>query len=681
MTDKRSEVAAALHQWASKEMHCLPQGKFVNVAMPTAGDLEDICRGNLLPIWQYVLEHVYSTQMVHKVKGNLAMKGHLAKSTSYKVKYQGDAKFSAEREDLIRKRRELKAKVAGVKSDVRQLDHFIEGLQRELLSAEKQCQTSQDQLSNIHQKRALLSQYSKNCKADAARYKEYQSRLEGKLQQLQSVGKESQSNTRYFSRQGARHGERTESPILETACTKTVRETCGEIQSFLTQLLQGDFSHDQQAIQRSKDKIWTQIEQVTGENSPQDVLQSLATITAETSRDLRQATSHIDIKKDAEDLRFKYEARLLSMEASPSSSPLRSVHQMIEEKQLAHIDTFKEGEKSRNRAWRLDKQLTKMAASVDAKLVTMFAGNPGALDLARKLFSTEMELTSSKAALQCLGSLKQDLSEVAASKGTAKEILYTKYKKIQDFKGLSDKKQNLIQVLVRQNMDASKKLEEKQKELGRYMESKLCSHKAGADAMTTKLHNSVSKEVEQFASLPLHLLQVTALSSEETVPVYQLSINRLADQSAAAGGGVLQEALTALGFPMYKAPECLLPYLTDLKTEMTDIQGIIDSQGVIGCYGDDQSGKDIIKHIQGLCQEVGTHDEEQLRRLHPVLQQRLVESSSAIRRCEQAREHVEAWWDQPSQHLTPWLKVEGHSMQQWLDKWTMAASQLRHLAK
>ena len=52
---------------------------------------------------------------------------------------------------------------------------------------EEQYQASCDALSNIHQKRALLSQYTSDCQADAARYKEYQKRLGARLQQYQSV--------------------------------------------------------------------------------------------------------------------------------------------------------------------------------------------------------------------------------------------------------------------------------------------------------------------------------------------------------------------------------------------------------------------------------------------------------------------------------------------------------------
>lgn len=683
MSDKREEVAQRLHQWASREMHFTPQGKYVSAPMPTAQDFRAVCRGNLLAVWQYVLQHVHSTQKVHKVKGNLMLKTQDSKSSAYRVKYQGDSKFSEEREAQLKRRRDLRAKLAGAKADVQHLDQFLQNVEKQILSAEEQYQTSCDKLSSVHQKRALLSQYSTNCKADAARYNEYQKRLGGRLDQYQSPERgEAKADKRYFSRQGVGRGERTDSPTLETECTKNVRDACGEITIFLSKLLRGEFNNDQQSVQRTKDRIWTDIEKVMAENSPQDVLHSLATITMETSHDLRQLMAAINIEKDAEALRFKYESGTLRQDTSAGTNQLQSVHQMIEEKQAAHIKTFMEAEKSRNRAWKLDKQLVDVAAAVDGKLAAMFSSNPGALDLARKLFHSELEMASASAALQCLRTLRNDLSEVAATEGKAKEALYAKHQKIQDFKGLSDQKQNLIRVLVRQNMEARKKLEDKQTELGRYMEVKLSSHKAGTVAMTTELKDRVTREVDLFASVPLHLLQITNLDSGESIPVRQLSLNRLTDQSPSAGGGVFQEVLNVLNFPMYKAPECLLPHLTELKVEMADIEGILESHQVYGCYGDsEETDGGIIKHVQGLCQEVTGHDEEQTRRLLPVLQKRLSEASTAMKHCMTARQHFTAWRDQPAQHLTPWVKVEGQSMQQWLDKWTMAATQLRQIDK
>lgn len=38
-------------------------------------------------------------------------------------------------------------------------------------------------------------------------------------------------------------------------------------------------------------------------------------------------------------------------------------------------------------------------------------------------------------------------------------------------------------------------------------------------------------------------------------------------------------------------------------------------------------------------------------------------------------------WEQPAQACTPWVTVDGLNVQQWRDKWVIAATQLRQLSR
>ncbi|XP_038064792.1 uncharacterized protein LOC119735160 [Patiria miniata] len=183
------------------------------------------------------------------------------------------------------------------------------------------------------------------------------------------------------------------------------------------------------------------------------------------------------------------------------------------EKQLAHMRTFMVTEQSRNSAWRLDKRLAQLVSQVHRRLAALLADNPGASEMARTLFTTELELVSATAALEQLRDSCRELQESASKASKEKDCLYSKYQKIQDFKKLTEKKQDLIRVLVRQNSEAKKKLEVLQRENLNYMQSTLCSHEAGTVAMATQMRNGVSEEVERFAQLPLHLLRLTSLDS------------------------------------------------------------------------------------------------------------------------------------------------------------------------
>ncbi|XP_038065283.1 HAUS augmin-like complex subunit 5 [Patiria miniata] len=680
MSDKRSEVAALLHKWATMEMNFVPQGRHVNAPMPTPQELRGICRGGLLDIWEFVNARVHSAQTARKVKGNLALQARHRSGSGYKVKYKGDTRYSQEKAELLERQRGLRSQLEGTKADVKRLGKDLGRLESEILSAEHEYQTSCSEISDLQHKQTLLGAHSAECKANTARYEEYTKRIAGKLNRYKEL-KSGHGQSLLFSKQGSSQANGTSSPGLESACTKVVRESSSEVASFLNQLLKGDFGSDSKALTEKQNRIWASIERVLADHPADQVVRSLAVIGEESALSLRQTTNNIDLKKDAEQLRFQHGSSGLLEDAATAPDLMLSVHQLIEEKQLAHMRTFMVTEQSRNSAWRLDKRLAQLVSQVHRRLAALLADNPGASEMARTLFTTELELVSATAALEQLRDSCRELQESASKASKEKDSLYSKYQKIQDFKKLTEKKQDLIRVLVRQNSEAKKKLEVLQRENLKYMQSTLCSHEAGTVAMATQMRNGVAEEVERFAQLPLHLLRLTSLDSGQSVPVNQLSINRFSSQSESSGGGAIVEVLQLLRYPLYKAPENLLPYAVQLKCEIAAVQTLLDSQHLLHASMAETHTDDLtaIQHVSALTSEVSAHDEELLRQVLPVLQTRLNESTDALASCISVKDALSAWWEQPAQLLTPWVKLDDLALQQWLDKWTVAVTRLRQL--
>ncbi|XP_022104105.1 HAUS augmin-like complex subunit 5 [Acanthaster planci] len=680
MSDRRSEVAALLHKWATEEMNFVPQGRHVNAPMPTTQELRGICRGSLLDIWEFVITRVHSAQTARKIKGNLALQARHRSGTGYKVKYKGDSKYSHERAELLQRRRELKAQLEGTKSDIKRLSGDLGRLELEILSAEHEYQDACSEISDLQHKQTLLGAHSTECKANTARYEEYTNRITGKLNHYMEI-KSGHGQSLLFSKQGSNKANGTFSPGLESACTKVVRESCSEVAAFLRQILKGDFGSDSKALTERQNRTWASIENVLADHPSDQVIRSLAVISEESAHSLRRITNGIDLKKDAEQLRFKHGSSGLLEDASTAPDLMLSVHQLIEEKQLAHMRTFMVTEQSRNTAWRLDKRLAQLVSQVHRKLDISLSNQPGALEMARTLFSAELELVSSTAALEQLRDSCKELQEWASKASKEKDNLYSKYQQIQDFKKLTEKKQDLIRVLVRQNSEAKKKLEILRRENLMYMQSSLCSHEAGTVATATQMKNGVTEEVERFAQLPLHLLRLVSLDSGQSIPVSQLSINRFSGQSQSSGGGAITEVVQLLKYPPYKAPETLLPHAVQLKCEITAVQTLLDSKHLLHTsmaetHTDDRA---TIQNISALTKEVSSHDEEQLRQVLPVLQTRLSESTDTLASCISVKDALTAWWEQPAQHLTPWVRLDDLTLQQWLDKWTVAVTRLRQL--
>ncbi|XP_013422021.1 AUGMIN subunit 5 [Lingula anatina] len=410
------------------------------------------------------------------------------------------------------------------------------------------------------------------------------------------------------------------------------------------------------------------------------IVTSLVSNTQESSLSLRERTARIDIRRDVEKLKFKYEGNGRLTDVSSAPSLLQSVHQLLEESQLNHIKKFVETEKHKNQCVRIHQQLEQLRAEVDQQFKSQIQGNPGALDLARSLFETELSVAGSRAALACLEDRNTELKLRVSQSAKEKEILLAKYQQIQDFRKLADSKQGVIRVLVKQNTNAASRLAEQQIAIQQYVQRSLSTHEVDVKTNVTHLKDHVIKEVDAFAALALPYLMYTVLESAQKLAVIDLSINRLTGPGA-GHNQQLQQVLNALEFPVFKAPECLLRKAMEVKMEIDDMNAQLESHEVLGrlLRGAERDQALTVDHIAGLCQEVEENDRKQLDALLPVLQKRISRASQALAECLEVKDCVQAWWEQPAQYLVPWLKVHGRTYQQWRDQWTVTVTKLRQL--
>lgn len=68
----------AILEWLQKEMGYQPLGSYAassKAAMPSIDSLRKICRGNMIPIWNFLLNRVKSEKTVEKVHRNILVHG------------------------------------------------------------------------------------------------------------------------------------------------------------------------------------------------------------------------------------------------------------------------------------------------------------------------------------------------------------------------------------------------------------------------------------------------------------------------------------------------------------------------------------------------------------------------------------------------------------------------------
>lgn len=411
-----------------------------------------------------------------------------------------------------------------------------------------------------------------------------------------------------------------------------------------------------------------------------DILTSLCRIAEDSAISLQELSVRIDLKKDAQQLKFNYENSGKLTDTSSPPSLLQSVHQLIEEGQAAHFQRFIESERGLNQAWRGRQRLQTLQQQLEGNFVASYQDSPGNIELARVLLHNELELAASKASLDYMKAAIAELAECRNERQRAKEILIMKHKKIQDFERLAQTKQSLIQALVKQNSNARTRIENQKQELLQYMQQKICSHEAHVVAMTKQLQNSTTREVDKFAALPLGQVHYSGVDSARRVPVSELSINRLENLTTSAGGGAIRAVLDSLDFPMYKAPEELLPTTMNLKEKVDDAKILVQSRNSMFSEVSGEGSCDrMVVHLNGLRREVAEQDRAQLDYIMPLIQKGLNKTTKALSDCISVKDVVSSWWEQPAQFVVPWVKLDDLNMRQWTDQWTLSATRLRQL--
>ncbi|XP_052073002.1 uncharacterized protein LOC127711078 isoform X7 [Mytilus californianus] len=613
------DIASRLHTWALQEMHFHPQGRHVNTPLPNASQFKQIFRGPSADFWKFVLSRVRSAQTVKKVKGNLGLKRHADKS--YKVKYKTGNKFDEEKENLLEQRNKLTGEVTSLFTDINHLENDFKRLEQEVVEAETRYQTSCNEISILRRQRALVQTYSLQTNDTAKHYEEYTKKITTQADKLLNKAKK---GSEYYSRKRSSTDDDHYSSSLETRQGKQVRETCEAIGSFLQKMLQGEFGTDKTVFQSKKDIIWKSVEELLSEFSVTQILNALVTNTQESAFTLRDMTSKVDIRRDAEKLRFKYERTGQLRDESNPPNILQSVHQLLEENQVNQIKRFVETEKFCNETWKLEQRFAEVKEEIDTKLQFVFKNHKD-LKLARELIECDIDLVGRKAILASLNCEANNLRELISKSLKDKDIICAKFQRIQDFKQIVERKQNLIQVLARQNYNAKSRLEDQRKEIDQYINKSLSTHFTETQSLTIGLHGSVVDEIDKFTALALPNLLFTVVNeSALKTPISDISINQTTNPSYQQ----LQQLLDTVQFPPYKAPECILLHCLKMKYE--------DTLKKIKWSDEDISSS----QIEELCKNVHEHDQKLLDKMLPLLNQRINSTGKALADCVHVKDTI-----------------------------------------
>ncbi|KAK3019148.1 hypothetical protein RJ639_002879 [Escallonia herrerae] len=186
----------AILGWLEKEMGYRPLGPYIassKAALPSTDSLRRICRGNMIPVWNFLLKRVKSEKTVENIRRNIlvhggddgggeaAKVGEVKKSRGRRKEKLGGGEGlgSAEssREAALQEREAAEKEVERLRHVVRRQRKELKARMLEVSREEAERKRMLDERSNYRHKQVMLEAYDQQCDEAAKIFAEYHKRL------------------------------------------------------------------------------------------------------------------------------------------------------------------------------------------------------------------------------------------------------------------------------------------------------------------------------------------------------------------------------------------------------------------------------------------------------------------------------------------------------------------------
>ncbi|KAJ9540495.1 hypothetical protein OSB04_027001 [Centaurea solstitialis] len=370
----------AILDWLQKEMDYRPLGPYLassKASMPSSDAIRRVCRGNMIPVFNFLLKRVKSEKTVRDIRRNIlvhgreenaggrggeeaATSGEVAKGgrggrRKEKVKGRDNESVSAgqgnNRETALQERGLAEKEVERLRLAVRRQRKELKARMLEVSREEADRKRMLDERSNYRHKQVMLEAYSEQCDVAARIFVEYCKRLCSYVNQVKDAQRleadssselvtsfqvDSEKGTVYSTVKGSKPSE--DVVLVETSRERNIRKACELLAVQMIEKIHNSFP----AYEGSGIHLNPQLEtaklgiDIDGDipdevrdvilnclRSPSQLLLAVTTYTQRLKAMVTKEIEKTDVRADAETLRYKYENNRV-MDASPDvGTPLQ----------------------------------------------------------------------------------------------------------------------------------------------------------------------------------------------------------------------------------------------------------------------------------------------------------------------------------------------------------------------
>ncbi|KAM7266947.1 hypothetical protein ACFE04_009113 [Oxalis oulophora] len=746
--------------------------------LPSIDTLRKICRGNMIPIWTFLITRVKSEKTVDIIRKNILVHGgnnttintnsntdsdnggvvvsSVGKDSNNnkKVKQSKAKENESNREAALLERQMAAKEVDKLRNIVKRQRKDLKARMLEVAREEAERKRMLDERANYRHKQVTLEAYNQQCDEAAKIFAEYHKRLHRYVDQardarrsgfdssVEMVNSFSEKDAVYSTVKGAKSAD--DVILIETAAEKNVRKACESIAGQIIEKIRYSFPayegsgiHLNPQLEAAKlgydydgdiaDEVRTVVMNCL--RSPPQLLQAITAHTSWLKILISKEIENVDVRADAEALRYKFENNRVMDASSPDvRSPLhyqlygngnlgmdassRGTQNQLLERQKAHVQQFLATEDALNKAaeardlsQKLIKRLQGSGEVVPShSLVGGASQNIGSLRLFElEVWSKEREAAGLRASLNTLMSEIERLNKLCAERKEAEDSLKKKWKKIEEFDSRRSELETIYTALLKANMDAAAFWGQQPLAAREYASSSIIPACTIVVDISNNAKDLIENEVSAFFRSPdnsLYMLPSTPQALLESV-----GANGSTGPEAFAAAEKNAALLTARAgardpsaIPSICRVSAALQYPAGLEGSDTALASVLESlefclklRGSEACVLENlakaiglvhvrqdlvESGHSLLNHAFRAKQEyerttnycLNLADEQEkvvVEKWLPELKTAILNAQKCLEDCKFVRGLLEEWWEQPASTVVDWVTVDGQNVAAW----------------
>ncbi|CAH2318311.1 HAUS augmin-like complex subunit 5 isoform X1 [Pelobates cultripes] len=665
----RKSLAQEVRRWAIEEMGLSAQ------KAPSEEMLQRLFIGQCADIWKYIIRHVFSQGTVKKIEGNLLW---------YQQLQQSETQRSAEEEQRQR-RKQLCQQILDLRSELQHLQEQIRCSEQEIAC----CNLSSERSQDICRRAMLLHAFKEKKDIEIDFFNSSFFPLLVRNTHLQNVSRSSQRPVHF----GPADGGEENNFHLESGVLKEVRETCNGRFAFLRSVhgdaLRNSILDREHALDEAHEVWKSESQKVWCTRAPNHVLAALKHYAVETTNDLRKLQKssarptlvvHVSIPNNEDD---DDDDEVNDDDVQAVKDFLKGCQQTRQENLPSFQRLLQEGWEDCARVTsdlhlvqhRIE-NLSESLSSVIQEIHKHLSEGGEITALTRTAFDTELRAVLLRGYRDGLLGECRELQETVIEKKNEANVVQNKKREVEEQSQLLEKKQAYLQSLIKENSNARAHIKRMHQEVRLFIQNKLCPFPQQLVHETERLRDYISKELKHFSAIFLPSFQRVSVEGGNQVPLHELSINRLSNMRGPYYG-VYKGLYNSMGLSLYRAPECLLNVVADLKKNLFFMHTQLATRNKaiqnLQQLSNDRQNSD----SEALLKMLAEHYGQQTNELLPKLQFLIYQCRESQEYGKDVQAAITDWWEQPAQQCLPWEQRGGLTLQQWRDRWTVAVTALQ----